>query len=153
MDNVDKTVNAEQLKKKLTDYKNFIQNIEEFRKEIEKYGKKVPISKLDPMKNYIAFEQVEGYDYTEHHNIILYEGNHHDDRWREFFIWSAYPGKDTTKFEHIRQKIDLRIGVYEKRYNVGKRRYGIYKYKYVYALPPQYDWMFDWIKKKNGIYE
>ena len=105
------------------------------------------------MKNYIAIEQVERYDYTEHHNIILYEANHHDDRWREYYIWSTFfeEGVEVPKWRKSSLKIDLKVGLYEKRYNLGKRKNGVYRYKYIYALPPQYNWMFDWIKKEKGV--
>lgn len=150
---IDRTVDAEKLKKKLTDYKNFRKNMGEFMKEVEKYGKKVPIAKLDPMKNYIAFEQVEGYEGAEHYNIVLYEGRQHDDRWREYHIWSTFfeEGVEVPKWRKSSLKIDLKVGLYEKRYNLGKRKNGVYRYKYTYALPPQYNWMFDWIKKEKGI--
>ena len=134
MSKIDKVVDADKLKKKLMNYKNFRNNMEEFMKDIEKYGKKVPISKLDPMKNYIAFEEVEGYEGAEHHNIILYEGNQHDERWREYFIWSTYfpEGVEIPKYRKSSLKIYLKVGTYEKRYNLGKRRGGIYKYKYTF---------------------
>ena len=150
---IDRTVDAEKLKKKLTNYKNFRKNMEEFMKEVEKYGKKVPIAKLDPMKNYVAFEQVEGYEGAEHYNIVLYEGRQHDDRWREYHIWSTFfeEGVEVPQWRKSSLKVDLKVGLYEKRYNLGKRKNGVYRYKYIYALPPQYNWMFDWIKKEKGI--
>ena len=153
MNKIDNIVDAEKLKKKLTNYKKFRDNMVEFMNEIEKYGKKVPITKLNPMKNYVAFEEVEGFEGAEHHNIILYEGNKHDERWREYIIWSTYfpDGVEIPKYRKSSLKIDLMVRGYEKRYNLGKRRNGIYKYKYIFALPPQYNWMFDWIKKEKGV--